>query len=114
MVDEESTQLLFEGNGDGINSPSMDHLLNKALEELQECKKRVDGMIKAIPGVSTCGSGGENEPRVFAAQEQASRKVREFTRGWTPPKFIPYITHCDPLQYAKCSTTPTVIPFNAH
>ena len=59
MVNQESIQLLLEIDVDGINSPSMDDLLNKALEEFQECKKRVDGMIKAGPDVSTCGSAAE-------------------------------------------------------
>ena len=66
MVDkQESIELLIEGDGDGINSPSMDELLNKALKEVQEAKKREDGMAKADAGVSTCSSTAENRPRVL-------------------------------------------------
>ena len=52
----------------------MDDLFSKALEEFQECKNRVDKISGAGPGVRTCGSVVEIEPRVLMAQEQASQK----------------------------------------
>lgn len=77
MVDDNETiELLSEVDGDGIDSPSTDDLLNKALDEFQECIKRVDRISGAGPGVSTCGSVAEIGPRVLVAQEQTSRKVR--------------------------------------
>ena len=76
MVDDESIELLFEADLNGANSPSMDDLFNKALEEFQECRRRVDLMSNAGTGVSTCGSEVEKEPRALVAQEQVSRKVR--------------------------------------
>ena len=72
----ETIELLFEAEGAGVNSPSMDDLFSKALEEFQECRDRVDRISGAGSGVRTCSSVAEIESRVLVAQEQASQKVR--------------------------------------